>query len=212
MTSRTAITIAYQLGSGGAYIGQTLASRFGLKYVDREIVHLVAQALSVDEEDIVARQERLSSFVLTTWSVFAIPFGVYSSLPPRHISDRELFNKQAEILKDIAGQEDCVIVGWAGSYILPHHAGTTHIFLHAPVQFRIQRMMEIHQVASIEQAERMIKESDSMRKRYFTEMTGKDWTFADNYHLSFDTSVISLPEITEMIIDFIQRKTNRESV
>ena len=208
MGSRTTITIARKLGCGGSFIGQAVASGLGLRYVDRETLHLAAEALGVKEEDAAARQEKLASFLGKMFSVFTYgaPDGPYTPPPLRPLSDKQLFDKQTEILKDIAGRENCVIVGCAGAHVLPPHAWAVNIFLHAPVSFRVRRLMEVYQVTSEEEARRMIEESDPMRRKYFTEMTGKDWACADNYHLSIDTSSIPFPDIAEMIIGFIKRK------
>ena len=59
---KTTITISRQMGAGGSYIGQQIAKRLGLKYIDREVLHLAAQEFGCDEETIAARSERVSSF------------------------------------------------------------------------------------------------------------------------------------------------------
>src|SRR6266403_3794685 len=56
------ITISRQMGSGGSYIGQVIAKKLGLKYVDREVLHLAAKEFGCDEETVEARSERISSF------------------------------------------------------------------------------------------------------------------------------------------------------
>ena len=52
----------------------------------------------------------------------------------------------------------------------------------------------------------LIKESDEMRERYFAEMTNHEWTCANNYHLSIDTSLMPLDEIAETIMTIMKRK------
>src|SRR5260370_35194401 len=51
---RTTITISRQMGAGGSYIGQIIAKQLGLKYVDREVLHLAAQEFGCDQETIEA--------------------------------------------------------------------------------------------------------------------------------------------------------------
>ena len=213
MRSRITVTISRKLGCGGSYIGQVISSRLKLKYVDREILHLAAQSLGVEDDEVAARQERLTSFFEKMFGVFTYtPDLRYSPPPLRSYTDKQLFDKQTEIMKEIAKRENCVIVGWGSPHCLPHHAGTVTIFLHAPVQFRIRRVMEIYQVESEEQARQMIEESDPLRRKYFTQMTGKDWACADNYHLSIDTSSMPLPEIADLTIEFIKHKLARKHV
>src|SRR5436190_11148256 len=205
---KTTITISRQMGAGGSYIGQIIAKRLGLKYVDREVLHLAAQEFGCDEETLAARSERISSFwqrILGGLS-FGAPDSHYNPPPLGNFSDRELFDKQTQILKRIASQNDCVVVGWAGVYLLPRHRGMFSVFCHAPKSFRVKRMMNIYQDLTEEKARALVVESDRTREIYFSEMTGHDWTCARNYNLSIDTSLQPLEEIAELIIKLCDRQ------
>ena len=200
---KTTITISRQMGAGGSYIGQLIAKRLGLKYIDREVLHLAAQEFGCDEETIAARSERVTSFwerVLGGLS-FGVPEAPYNPPPLGNFSDRELFEKQTQILKRIASQEDCVVVGWAGVFMLPRHRGMFTVFCHAPKSFRVKRIRSIYQNLTEEKARALIIESDRTREIYFNEMTSHDWTCARNYNLSIDTSLQPLDDIADLIID-----------
>jgi len=200
---KTTITISRQMGSGGSYIGQVIAKRLGLKYVDREVLHLAAKEFGCDEETIAARSERVTSFwerVLGGLS-FGAPDSHYKPPPLGNFAGRELFEKQTQILKRIASQEDCVVVGWAGVFLLPRHRGMFSAFCHAPKSFRIKRLMSVYKDLTDEKARALIAESDRTRELYFDEMTGHDWMCAKNYNLSIDTSLQPLDDIADLIID-----------
>src|SRR5262249_34623566 len=98
---RTTITISRQLGSGGPCIGQLLATRLGLKYVDREVLYLAAQEFGCDEKVVAARVQKISTFWERILGGLTLggPDGLYTPPPLRDFSDRELFEKQTEILK-----------------------------------------------------------------------------------------------------------------
>jgi|SRR5690349_3728868 len=200
---KTTITISRQMGSGGSYIGQVIARKLGLKYVDREVLHLAAKEFGCDEETIAARSEHVSSFwerVLGGLS-WGGPDSTYNPPPLGNFSDRELFEKQTQILKRIASQEDCVVVGWAGVFLLPRHRGMFSVFCHAPKRFRVKRLMNIYKDLTEDNARALISESDRTREIYFNQMTSHDWTCAKNYNLSIDTSLLPLEQIAELIID-----------
>ena len=205
---RTTVTISRQLGCGGSYIGQLIATRLGLKYVDREVLQLAADEFGCDTETVAAREERISTFWerILSGLTFGTPEAPYTPPPLRNFTDEELFEKQTEILKRIASRNDCVVIGWAGVHVLPDHPGKFSIFCHAPARFRIRRIMNLYGVETKEEARAMMEESDEMRKRYFEAMTGHEWACAENYHLSVDTSLLPMEEIAEMLIDLIQRK------
>lgn len=202
------ITISRQMGAGGSYIGQVIAKKLGLKYVDREVLHLAAQEFGYDEETIAARSEHVLSFwerVLGGLS-FGAPDSIYNPPPLGNFSERELFEKQTQILKRLASQHDCVVVGWAGVFLLPRHRGMFSVFCHAPKSFRAKRLMNIYKDITEERARTLIVESDRTREIYFNEMTGHDWTCAKNYNLSIDTSLKPLEEIAELIIKLSERQ------
>jgi cytidylate kinase len=206
---KTTITIARQLGSGGSYIGRRLAERLGFKYVDREVLRLAAEELNCDERELAARAERVSTFwerVSRSLS-FGPPDGPYAPPPLlRSISDRELFERQTGILKQIARQHDCVIVGWGSALMLPRHRRRFSIFCHAPVSFRVRRVQEIYPDTDEARAKELIAESDEMRQHYIEEMTDKDWVCLQNYHLAIDTSILPLPQVVELILGLLKLK------
>lgn len=209
MGARITITIARQLGSGGSFLGEHIARSLGLKYIDREVLHLCAKDLGVNESDIALREGRLTSF----WEkVFgAITFGPPDApyTPPpllRRITDRDLFDKQTEIMMQIAEKQDCVIIGRAGGYVLPQHSGSFNIFCHAPIDFRIRRVMELYNAPTRDAARTLIEESDDMRRRYYMEMTGREWTDACNYHVSVDTSLYPLMELAGALVGLIRSR------
>jgi CMP/dCMP kinase len=201
--NRTTITISRQMGTGASYIGQLIATKLGLKYVDREVLHLAAKEFGCDEETVEARAERVTSFWerILAGLAFGGPDSKYNPPPLRNFSDRELFIKQTEILKRIAAKHDCVVVGWAGVHVLPRHRGMFCVFCHAPISFRVKRLMQVYEDLTEEKARALITESDRTRELYFNTMTNHDWTCARNYHLSIDTSLRPLEEIADLIIN-----------
>jgi len=202
------ITIARQMGCGGAYVAQLIAKRLQLRYVDREVLYLAAQSLGVEEAAVEASCERVTSFWEKLFGGLTVlpPESHYTPPPVRRFSDEDLFQRQVEALKLIAPREDCVIVGYGAAFVLPHHSRMVNLYFHAPPKFRIRRVKEIYKLANSHEARQMIQESDEMRRKYFAQMTDKDWSCADNYHLCMDTSIYPLDELAEKLVLFIERK------
>ena len=207
MESRTTVTIARRMGSGGSYVGRRIAERLGLRYVDREVLHRAAETLGVEEEALEANRERVATFwerFLGSLS-FGPPEGTYAP-PPVRYNDKALFECQTGILREIAARENCMIVGYGAAYVLPRHARMVNFFFHAPLRFRVRRVMEVYKLVDEERAREMVEESDRVRARYFKEMTGRDWACADNYHVAVDTSMRPLPELAEGLANFVERR------
>ena len=204
LNSPFVITISRQLGSGGSYIGQQLSKKLNLFYADRDIICQAAKKLSVLEEELDSRDEKISSFwesYLQSYS-FAFP-DVY--LPPQIIvpTDFELFNVEAEIIRRIANERSSVIIGRCSSHVLREHPNHFSIFLHADLRFREERIQKLYNLSQ-QAADKMIAQSDKERSRYHLSLTEKEWTDATQYNLCFDTGKMDLDECVAFILNFIK--------
>ncbi len=205
---RITVTLARQLGCGGSYLGHRLADTLGIRCLDREIVSRAAQQLTCDEAELTDREEKGTSFWerMLTGIIVGAPEALYHPPSSVALTDREVFAAETEVMQEIAGREDCVIVGRAASHVLPAHPGTVNVFLHAPLRFRIGRVMEHSHVADEAQARAMIVRSDESRGRFIAQMLGRGWDDAKNYHLCLDTSALPLDDIVEILTDVVRRR------
>ncbi len=207
------VTIARQLGSGGSEVGQSIADALGIRCIDREIISRTAQRLELHEQEVTNREERVSSFWerMLTGFIIGAPEAAYIAPPFQTASDRDIFDDETEVMKAIVQKEDCVIVGRAAAHVLPPHSKMVNILLHAPLSFRIPRVMEFYGARNEAQARAQIEQSDAARGKLIAQMTGHNWSAAANYHMCVDSSALPLSEITDLAVDFIQRKLRRES-
>ncbi len=202
-TSPFVITISRQLGSGGAYVGQQLANNLNVFYADREIICQAAKQLSLLEEDLESRDEKVMSF----WKSFlqSYAFASDTHVPPNIIAptDRELFNAETEIIKRIAKERSAVIIGRCGSHILRKHSNHISLFLHSDINFRKARIQKIYNVSD-EVAGKMIAQSDKERADYYHTFTDKEWPDARQYDISLNTSKIGLDKSIEFIMKYLE--------
>lgn len=202
------ITITRQMGSGGSYLGEIIAARLGLRYVDREVLHRAAAEFGIEPETLTSQDEKLSSF----WQkalrgfTFGAPESRYTPPPLRSLNDKELFDKQTEIMRAIAQRNDCVIVGWGASHVLPRHNKMMTIFCHAPLSFRINRVIQYYHAENEHEAQKIINESDEMRKKYIAHITSRDWACAENYDFCINTKLLPLDAVAEIIINAVNQK------
>src|SRR5512142_2297932 len=92
-----AVTINHQLGSGGAYLGERLASRLGIPFLDRDILKEVAWQLNLAEAELVNREERLSSFWQNFASMMVLADPVIAA-QPYFPSDSNLFEMECDTI------------------------------------------------------------------------------------------------------------------
>ena len=202
-TNPLVITISRQLGSGGAYIGQQLAKKLDIDYVDREILSMAAKRLAVLEADLESRDEKLLSF----WNSFFHING-YSTeyhLPPQmnFPFDSEIFEAEAEVIRHIARERSSVIIGRCGFQILREHTNCINMFLHADIPFRRKRVQELYNLTE-KAAMEMITQNDKDRARYIETFAGKKWFDATQYDLTLDTGKIGFDKSVEFILNYLE--------
>jgi cytidylate kinase len=195
------ITISRQLGSGAAFIGQQLAQRLGIAYLDREILQRAAEQLQLSEDVAQAHDETLTPFWQSLMQPYAYgcPEAMYIP-PPLHLTtDQELFQVESTIIAQIAHTQSAVIVGRGGVHVLHEHPRHLSVFLHAQQAFRQHRVEELYHL-SAKEARGAIEVSDHTRTRYHRLLAGKDGNDARHYHLSLDTSVLGMTTAVEVIL------------
>ena len=200
MPPHVVITVARELGSGGSYIGQQVARRLGYAYIDREILQQAAGELGLEETDLEGRDERVQSFWDRLISVFALGGvdGIYTP-SPHWVSDEQLVETEHRLICEFAVKGPCVVIGRGGFHLLRGRAKLLNVFVHAPLSFRIQRVMSIYRVNSKREAAEMIDRSDQERARYIKLFSGFDQFDARNYHLTIDTGLVDFTTAEEMV-------------
>ena len=201
----TVVTVSRLMGSGGSLIGQRIAKRLGYQYVDREILHQAAEYLGAEEDSLAGREERLSGFWESFLRMFSLstPEAGYTPPPLRPVYDRELLDTEAKIISEIAERQNAVIIGRGAAHILRGHPGLVTIFVHASIEFRLQRMMEAYDLTDREEARATIDDTDRERGRFVRSMFGGFMADARNYHLCIDTSATGFDAAEEMIVTLI---------
>jgi len=201
------VTISRQIGSGGAFIGQQVARRLGIRYLDREIVREAARILKEDEVALAGREERITGLLENFFLVMAIgtPETGYFPPPLRPLYDQDLFAVESEIIQAVAARESAVIVGRGGFHILRGHPGLTNVFFHASEAFRLARVMDIYNIADTGRAREAVEKSDRARRKFLEAMTGENWTDALAYHLCLDTGTAGFSAAVEMVLRLAEK-------
>lgn len=203
-----ALTISRQTASGGSYIAHALARKLGFRYLDNEVLYKAAKLLGADERELSGREERVSGFIENIVRSFSFGTPEAAYVPPsrRPVYDRELFDAEARIIQEVAGSCNAVVVGRAGFNVLKGCRRLVNVFIHAPLGFRIKRLMEFRNISDRAEARSVIEESDGRREKFIRDMAGIDWTDARNYHMCIDTSAAGLQASEEMILGLVAAK------
>jgi cytidylate kinase len=198
----TVIAISRQLGCGAAHIGRLVAQRLHVHYVDRVVIREAARSLGLNEAEVHDREERLSSIWERMLKVFAMgsPEAGAPGADYRVIPDEALFAAEAAIVRKMARERSCVIVGKAGAHVLAGTPGLFSVFLHAPLEQRVRRLMDVDRSADPAAARARIEASDESRERFLRSLVGACWTDARCYDLCLNTSCVDFTQARDMIV------------
>ena len=197
------ITIARQYGSGGKTVGEMLAKDLGIHYYDKELMKLASDDSGINEALFVKADEKVKSSLL-----FRVAKKVYQGelIPPESddfTSNDNLFNYQAKIIKELAKQESCVIIGRCADFVLRDYDNVLSVFVHAPEDFCLEQAAKKHSM-STKELEKYIARTDKRRAEYYKYHTGREWTDARNYDLCLDSSKLGFERCVEEIKAYIK--------
>lgn len=195
------VTIDREFGSGGHEVGRRLAERLEIPFYDDEIIARAAACTGYHEEYVKANDEKAPDYSLA--SMFT---GVDTFQPSPFAKIQE---EEFRIIKEIAAEGSCVIIGRAADYILveePH----VSIFIFAPIEERIKRNLEVAKVKYPDEKadevamEKRIRQIDKQRRRYYEFYTDNKWGGRDVYDLLINTSRAGVEGAVDIIEAYIK--------
>ena len=177
------ITIAREHGSSGKQIGRIVAEKLGIPFYYKEMTALAAKECGFDTEFI--------SDINTNAPAILHNMYLNSEVIQRAMA------AQDKAIKKIADQGSCVIVGRAADHILRDCEDLLRVFVYAPDEFRIGRIMQMYG-DNYEDAKKHIRRSDDARASYYKSVSGLTWGDRKNYDLVVNSS-LGLEETADYI-------------
>ena len=195
------ITISRETGSGGHTIGKMLAEQLGYDFYDKELISLVAKEMHLDEETIAENGENMSDKTYIDMASGFIPFSRKDKVPVDKIQET-----QNRLIRAIAAKGNCVIVGRGADYILSESTDAFHVFIHANMEHRIERVQRHDGISGEEnRIRRELEVKDHSRGMLYQFFTGRNWGQVSNYNLSIDTGVFTKTQAMEIILNAMEK-------
>lgn len=200
MNEKRIITISREFGSGGRTIGKMVAEQLGIAYYDKELVKQVAVETGFDEKYIEQEGEYAP---VKSWLAYAFSSRGTQGAMNGMSADDFLWAIQHKVITQLAQKEPCVIVGRCADYILKDRQDCLHVFVHAGLAARADRIVRLYG-ESENSPEKRLEEKDKKRRIYYKHYTDREWGMAQNYHLSLDSGVIGLKKCADVIVRLAQ--------
>ena len=183
------ITISREFGSGGRTIGKMVAEKLGIPCYDAEIIQKMADETGFAPDYVKEAGEYSPGSFLSA---------AFSNRMFGPTNEDILWQHQYRVITELAEKGPCVIVGRCADYILKDKADCLKVFIHADLEFRAKRIVEVYGERA-ESPEERIKDKDKRRAAYHRFYTNMKWGYAQNYDLTLNSGVLGIDNCVDII-------------
>ena len=199
------ITIGRELGSGGKAIAEIIGKKLNVPVYDRRLILMAAQESGLAPDAFKKADEVPSrGFMSQIIRSLSAPFASYNNLYSNSLSNESLFTIQADIIRQKADKESCIIVGRCSDYILRNHPRHLSIFIRAEYADRLRFIMDRNHL-SREEAKNAIENTDALRSDYHNFYSETNWGDSRAYDLCINSSILGIEGTAEVLIPFISK-------
>lgn len=194
------ITVARGFGSGGKEIAHMVAKHFGINCYEHSILTLASKMSGVDRSHFAAADEKLYKPSL----IHSIK-ETLNPVPEAHfVSNEELFNYEAQIMRGLASSESCVIVGKAADFVLKDLDNVYSFYIEAPRAYCLKNVMRKMDVTEAE-ANDLITKTDKYRADFYKHITkGNYWTNPVNYDMTLNSQRVGKENCVKIIAKYVE--------
>ncbi|MDF2513827.1 MAG: hypothetical protein K0S04_3693 [Herbinix sp.] len=196
------ITISRQFGSGGREIGAKLAKKLEIPFYDNELITRAAKESGFSEAAFENAEKKASNSLLYSIAMGMNAYG-NQDIGFTHLSlDDQLYLAQANVIRKVASEGPCIIVGRCADYILRDIPNVVHIFIWAELEARKKRAVKLYNLKE-HKAEEEILKTDKRRANYYNYHANEKWGRAENYHLSIRSDFAGMDNTVDCILHFL---------
>jgi cytidylate kinase len=200
------ITISNEYGADALAVARAVAALLGYEYVDHQLPIVVAKRLHITPEAVEANEDSgptLGERLLNSLELATPELAEASVAKP---FDEELLLAVQDAVREYASHGNAVIVGRGASVILGARADVLRVFMYAPREWRIARVMEAT-LAGREAVENEVDRVDRARAAYIRDWYGLTPGDPRNYDLCIDTSRLQTVQSTASIAAAVRART-----
>ena len=193
------ITIARQYGSGGRTVGKMLAERLGISFYDKQIIQMASDESGIDVKlfgKVEAGDKVRGSLFGGKDSIYK--GGLHQPGSKDFISDENLFNYQAKVIRHLAETESSVIIGRCANMILKDYPNVLRVFVYGDWDFRICEASK-KLSGSTKDIEKFMHKDDKRKEDLSKRFMGVDWADMTKYNLCLDNGTLGYEKCIEEI-------------
>ena len=219
------ITINGPIGCGSVTIGQMVAEKLNIDFVDRlvlteaaKLVRAPVGALIDKEQRVVRFRDLLGSYMITMLERSALSGEMYAggglqTLPPEayelsadrrsgktaKVKDKDFIDATTTVVKDLYQKGNVVIIGRGANVILGDDPGVLHVGLIAPVEVRAETLMRRENLER-EEAEIYVEELERANMTYYRKFFHVHPNEPSLYHTILNMAKLQPETAAEIIV------------
>ena len=196
------ITISRQYGSGGREIGEKLAKALGVPFYDNELITRAAKESGFAESAFVNAETKATNSLLYSIAMGMSAYGSHEIGYTSLSLDDRIFIAQSDVIRNLAKEGPCVIVGRCADYILKDMDQVLNVFIWADIKYRVERATTMYNLP-VHKAEENIYKADKRRANYYNYHASEKWGKAENYHISLRSDYVGIDQSVEILKQYI---------
>ena len=185
------ITISREFGSGGRTVGKQAAQKLSIPCYDQELIEKIAEESGFAPAYIKEQGEYV---VRAGWLSNALAGRFSNGLTTQD----QLWLLQRKVILELAEKGPCVIVGRCADYILRAEADCLTAFIHADMEKRAQRIVQVYGERE-ESPEKRLRDKDKRRAAYYQMYTDMAWGDARHYHVALDSGALGIEKCVSIL-------------
>lgn len=202
MENKVIITIARGYGSGGRTIGLMLSKKLRIDFYDKDLIKLASEESGINEALFGQTDEKTGNRVFGKTGVYK--GGVIPPDKKSFTSEENLFNYQAMVMKKLADEKSCIIVGRCADFVLSGRENLVRVFVYADEENCVKNIAEVKGITDRKEALKKMTVIDKERAAYYKAHTGREWIDARNYDLCLNSGNLGFEKCVDMIINYIK--------
>lgn len=195
------LTLERQYASGGRAVGKAVADALGVPCFNREILEYAAERSGQTPEHLERLEETANTGLLSSLqAAYArLARGERAALPP----EGALLIAEAEVIRDLADEGPCVLIGRSAGCILRDRTDVLRAFLYADEEARIRRAVDEYGHDENE-APTVLRYFDRRRANFYNANYSLKWEDKAGYHLCLDTGRLGVAACAKVLLRAMQ--------
>ena len=194
LSKKYIITVSREYGSGGRYVGRLIADKLGIKFYDKDLIIRLAEETGLTEEYIEKNEEKRDPLSI-------LNNGFYEGLT----NSDHLFLKESELIRKLASEDSCVIIGRCADFILKDKKNVLKVFISGSMNDKIKRVTKFYGIDK-KDAQKEINRINKLRANHYKHYTGNEWLEASNYDICINSDLYGVEKTADIICELVKEK------